>query len=545
MKVLCKTSFWLDKRETHLAIFLTIFFFVLSTAICRGSDTSGKSPGIYIDSIAIENNNIFDLDSTKYDFWLFRLANKLHFKTRRFVIKRELLQERGDLFCRKLADETERNLRSLSFLWDAQIELYHTEDGVNVVRVATSDTWTLLGGVTINRTARQTNLHLRFEELNLLGLGQYVSFNYFFRDFDDDYVQMSFLERRLFGSRLYIELFYNEDPEIGLKGFSIGKPFYALDSKVKYRVSYSQLHRRDDYYSSGNIIAQDKVSGALFNSFAAGRFGTYDSKVTVGVDFQYRDIDVTDEIVFYTGDNIRFPNDSLYYTITPEFGIYNVEYIKKTRINKFRKTEDMLFTKGGTIAFGWGIDGRDGMLLFRTAAISFAFATHFGANLVFLRLLRKYWFDGQVDFRKMANLSIRYYNNGLSWLTPMVNVEYSEDVRLDGMAVIYLGENNGLRGYPKNYSTGERRFVVNIENRIFPGIEFLSADFGAVQFIDLGQSWKKEEGFDIRNTLWSVGMGLRIGVERISNARMMRLDLAYAGKLQDWQLSFGLGQYIE
>jgi len=102
-----------------------------------------------------------------------------------------------------------------------------------------------------------------------------------------------------------------------------------------------------------------------------------------------------------------------------------------------------------------------------------------------------------------------------------------------------------LRGYPKNYSTGEKRIAGNIECRIFPGINILSADLGAVQFFDFGKSWKYDSNLRFRDLLWSVGIGLRIGVERVSSAKMMRFDLAYAGKLKDWQISFGLGQYVK
>jgi hemolysin activation/secretion protein len=126
----------------------------------------------------------------------------------------------------------------------------------------------------------------------------------------------------------------------------------------------------------------------------------------------------------------------------------------------------------------------------------------------------------------------------------MIKAEYTDDIIEDGWPMLFLDENNGLRGYPRNYTLGNRRIIVNIENRFFSGLEILSIDLGAVQFIDFGQSWYADESIKARDILWSVGVGLRFSAEKISNARMMRLDFAYAGELKDWQLSFGVGHYV-
>jgi hypothetical protein len=267
--------------------------------------------------------------------------------------------------------------------------------------------------------------------------------------------------------------------------------------------------------------------------------------VTLGLEFIYRDIEVEDKNLYDPRQQIRFSSDSLYHVIAPEFRIQNFEYIKATRINSFRRIEDIAFEKGGSVRYGWAREGRENSPLFKDILVTLIYGAHWRSNLLFLDVQRRYWFQGSRNFRKTAYVSIRYYNNGTSWVTPMVNAVYTEDFRADTMATLYLGENNGLRGYPKNFSTGERRLAVNMETRIFPGIEFFSADLGAVQFVDVGKSWVRgtEIGFD--DLLWSVGTGLRLGLEKFSNARTMRIDLAYAGKIKEWRLSFGLGQYVE
>jgi outer membrane protein assembly factor BamA len=534
-----------SRRPKSGTLFCLAAVILIVGGSCLAADAGNDGAGVRIDSIHIENTNIFDLDSAQYDYWIFAVINKLHIKTRKYVIARELLQKKGDLFSRELADETERNLRTLSFLWNARVDLVRSPDGSDVMEVVTSDTWTLLGGLSISRIAGRTQYHMRLEELNLLGAGQFVSFHYYFREVDDDYVQLTFLERRLFNSHLFLELFYDSSPEVGVRGLATGKLFHSLESKVSYRGTLTELDRRNDYYSEGEIVADEKMRGTLMNVRGAYRFGTYLNKVTLGCELVHRDIKVTDERLFDPRYHVRFSEDSLYYVIAPEFAIQSFDYIKTTRLSSFRRIEDIGFEKGAAVRFGWARDGRKNGTLFNNIQVTLNHAGHWGSNLLFLKLQRMYWFKESRNFRKTAQFSIRYYNNGTSWVTPVINAVYSEDLRPNTVATLYLGENNGLRGYPKNFSTGERRFVANIENRIFPGIGFFSADLGAVQFVDFGRSWARGTGLKVGDILWSVGVGLRIGVEKFSNARTTRIDLAYAGKIKEWRLSFALGQYVD
>lgn len=507
-------------------------------------ETSPRISQVLIDSISIENNNIFDLDSAKYDFWLFHLANKLHIRTKKYVIARELLLDKGEPFSHRLAEESERNLRALPFLWNARLNLVQQPSGKNVLKVTTSDTWTLLGGLSINRSAGETVVHMRAEEQNLLGTGQYISLHHYVRDTLEDYSQFSYLERRLLNTRTFLQVFYDGNPEIGQTSLSLGRPFFSLDSKYSAQFDYINWDRRDDYYDGGYIIAQNKIRGNQLVLSGAYRTGSYYDKVQFSTQLVYGDISVSSKQYLVEGERVDFPKDSLFYAVIPSFSIKSYEYLKTTRIENFHRIEDVLFLTGAIMSYGRYFDNH-GDKIYDFTAFEIDYSKHFKSNLLFMSVERRYWFNGSRYFRKMTNFSIRYYNNGLLWLTPQVRLKFDEDFREDGMASLYLGENNGVRGYRKNYSTGRKRLVGNIENRFFPGLEFLSADFGVVQFFDFGRSWWNDRDLKFNDLLWSVGIGLRIGVEKVTSAKTMRFDLAYAGKTKDWQVSFGLGQYIK
>jgi len=525
------------------ALYAAILIFIVLSNSASSRNTSSTDNVTLIDSIIVENENIFNTDSSRYDYWLYRLANKMHINTRKFVVKREILLKEGEAFSRELADETERNLRALPFISTAEVELQNDTTGRNLVYVRTTDVWTLSGGFSVHRSSGNDTYQLALKETNLLGMGQYVDMNYFFRDFDDDYAQITISERRLFGSHMYMDLFYDESPEIGMKAIFFGRPFWSLDSRFDYHFFVADIDRRDDFYSDGLIIGQNDITGSNFTARADYRFGNYSQKITTGLEIEYKDTRISNQRLYSDSLNFNFPQDSLYWNIAPVAAIGNYKYVKTRRINQINSIEDIGLITSSAIKTGWVIDPSSGQKLYNRLSVSNKYATLAGANFLFLNFNWDFWFNGQEDFRKRQHHSIIYYNNGLPWLTTMLKGSYTKDRRSDGTQRLYLGENNGVRGYAKNYQAGDQRFNATFEARFFSGLQLFATSLGAVQFIDLGQCWSPDTDFEWNRNLWSIGAGLRLGVAKYSNSKVIRIDLAYAGKIRGWQLSFGVGQY--
>ena len=110
--------------------------------------------GTIIDSIVIEPRNIYNTTEPRYDRWVFRVANTLHYVTRQKVIRRELLFRKGDPFSLEIAEEIGRNLRTRLALNDAWVAPEVLPNGHLLVRVVTVDKWSLVGGVQVHAAAR-------------------------------------------------------------------------------------------------------------------------------------------------------------------------------------------------------------------------------------------------------------------------------------------------------------------------------------------------------------------------------------------------------
>jgi hypothetical protein len=80
-----------------------------------------EAAGATIGEIRIDPRNIFDLSDPQEDKWLFRWANRLHIQTRPGVIERSLLFKSGEPVSARVMEETERLLRSNSYLYDVRL----------------------------------------------------------------------------------------------------------------------------------------------------------------------------------------------------------------------------------------------------------------------------------------------------------------------------------------------------------------------------------------------------------------------------------------
>jgi hemolysin activation/secretion protein len=94
---------------------------------------------------------------------------------------------------------------------------------------------------------------------------------------------------------------------------------------------------------------------------------------------------------------------------------------------------------------------------------------------------------------------------------------------------LQLGGDNGLRGYPLRYQSGEHRLLFTIEERVYTDwYPFRLFRVGGAVFYDIGRAW----GGPFQNPVnpgWlsDVGFGLRILSDRSSFGKVLHADIAF------------------
>ena len=501
--------------------------------------------GSIIDSIEIDNRNIYDLQDRRYKGFLFRAADHLHIVTKQQIVRQELLFSVGDKFDPELVAETARNLRTRFPFNDAWIETKQIGPGRVLVRVVTIDQWSLVGGLrSINREGQETDMRIGFDERNLLGRAQFFSFDVYLREKHPDYMQVAYNEPRLLGKRWAVGLTYRSDPHNTLKQFELSRPYYSLAQRLDLYLHVQNVVVLNRFVGSDGAVQAEWMSHGDQVAMHAGlRYGPPRRKMAVFGDYRYVSLRIRDTARYAAGyaDN-AFPADSTYHFFSLGSSYQRLNFIVEKRLRGFGYAEDV--TLGATVGLAYG---RAFLPDFKSyyydlLRAELAWSGKRGSNLLNVVYSRSYWYKYSRELRRHSVLDLIWYNNRLTFLTLAMKSHFESD-RGGVFQRLVLGGKSGLRGYPTEFSSGDRLHVINFEGRFFTGLELLSVKLGAALLADVGRAWKLSEPLNIRGYHWSLGAGLRFSLENLLRGEIIRADLA---RTEDgfWELSMGAGLYF-
>lgn len=514
----------------------------------KSESVESQAEGMVIDSIVIDNRNIYDTDDAAFSGLIFRLANKLHYRTRKSVIRRELLFDKGDVYSRELTEESSRNLRSRLVLYDAWIEKQILPDNRLLLRVVTIDQWSLAGGLNVNRDGNETTYNLGIRDKNFVGGNQFVSLYYYSESDGDDYLEGSFVDLRFFGRPCRVNLDYRGNPSDKYRRVVYGRPYYNLGQKFSYRLSVTETSGRREVYRDDVNIGASFYEGDLASATTSYRFGSYDKKLQIETLYRYRFEQMSGYTIFSeTAEDSTlalagFPADSICHQLGVGASLSGFDYAMFRQVDGFGFTEDFVLGRFVRLSYSRAFNPEFDDHEFDAASVELSRYYAYKSNLVFIDYDRTFWFRGRENLRRRTYVSGKYYNRAHDLLTIAVRVAYSSDWRQKDVNSLALGGTTGIRGFERFFRTGDRRLVFNLEGRFYPDWKILSVRLGNVIFTDMGNIWKRGQPLGFRGFDVSVGMGLRLAFEKSSRS-IVRIDLAYSGR-NGWQLSIGTGQYF-
>ncbi|MCP4567764.1 MAG: hypothetical protein GY841_09325 [FCB group bacterium] len=503
---------------------------------------------LIIDSVEINSENVFELDSPAHNNFLFRLANSCHIVTRRSVVVRELLLRQGHPYDSALANESERNLRSLPYLLKTEIFMKRGGNGDNILVVNTSDRWTTTGGVSLHRSGGRSDLQIGLEENNFLGYGLFMSHDYFILEDDHNFYQFEIRDNRFLGRKLMTGFLYSDNPRSGRLVARAGKPFYSLKQQWAGQIDYARILRRNDYPLDSFIAARDRLRAQELHLLGIYRVGQPHMKYHFGLAYAYKDIRANDRKFMIADTNSQDLNlpplagDSIINYLEASIRFQQNNYHKYSRLNRFHKPEDINLGLDARISFGEAFLADNARYQYLQSRINYIFGWE--EILIINAVSGEGWYSAGQRMRTVASASMKTYWKYRHNQTLVFGLRFRSDRLKNRSQTTYLDEDRGLRGYPLYHAGGEDRLIINIENRFFSDVEILTVGLGGVIFADIGNIWSRDSEILLRDTHSAIGIGLRLGTSRSSQAEIIRIDLAYAVSLQNWQISFGTGQFF-
>lgn len=487
-----------------------------------------EAAGAVIGKVRIDNQNIFNLEDPKENNALFRLANRLHIPTRPSAIRRSLLIRSGERVSQRRIEESERLLRSYPFLYDVSIRPVAYRDGVVDIEVRTRDTWTLQPGVSFSRSGGSNRTGFLLKEQNLFGSGVAVGLS---RESTVDRSSREFEIRhsQLFGNWTAFEFKTASKSDGSARSFSLARPFYALDTRWALGVSTGRFDQIDSIYTNGDIVGQyrhQQQSGEVFGGWSNGLVGGWVQRFSVGLGYQedaYQ-IDPTRPAP------ARLPPDQ---TLAYPFVRYEVvedNYVKVINRDTIGRPEYVARGFSSQVQLGRTSSGlgstRD--LWVYSGAASKGFRTGSGGDLLGGITLSGQYGDGRGE-RQFYGATVRHFlphgSRGLFYAAAAV------DAVRNPLAPdqLLLGGDNGLRGYPLRYQSGNQRVLLTLEERVYTDwYLFQLIRVGGAVFFDLGRAWGGPfENLANPGWLRDLGFGLRLLNDRTSSRNVVHVDLAF------------------
>ncbi len=493
------------------------------------SDAELKASKAVVGEILIDNQNIFNLDDPKDNYWLFRLADRLHGRTRASVIRSQLLFKPGDRYDRRVIDESERILRANNYFYDAWIRPVRYHDGKVDLRVTTRDVWTLNPGFNYSRTGGTNSTGVQLEELNLVGSGTDVALSRT-RNVDRTESLLAVSNQHAFGTWTALGFDYADNSDGHYRDFVINRPFYALDTRAAGGLSGNDDSQTDYLYDRSNIIdefhSQHNFLSA-YGGWSPGLQNGWVQRLSAGVtydEYEFSPLPLTT----WSGPTL-LPGDRRFLYPWVEYDLVGDDYVRLYNHDQILRTEDFYLGTIATLRLGWA----DSALGSSQSALMIQGTAGKGYRTDGSTLLLASDFSGRVEngvlYNGVADASVRYYYEQSSkWLffTTLVG---TKAWRPDLDNQVLLGGDNGLRGYPLRYQDGTARTLFTVEQRYFTDwFPFRLFRVGGAIFFDAGRTWGEPPlAQPSLGLLKDAGFGLRFGNARSGLGNVIHVDVAF------------------
>jgi hypothetical protein len=491
------------------------------------SDAQLEADKAVIGKIYIDNRDIFDLQDPKDDTWLFRLANRLHIKTRASIIREQLLFKPGQRYQRRLLDETERILRADGYFYDAWIRLVSYHDGKVDVRVTTKDVWTINPGFNYGRSGGTSSTGAKLEDISFLGTGIDLAVSHS-NNIDRSSTQFSITDPHTLGTFTAVSLNYADMSDGHLREFTAQSPFYALNTRWAGGVYGLDDLQTDSLWDRGAIIDQfaDHHQGAqIYGGLSQGLHDGWVERWSTGVTY---DEHLFSPLAVVPG-TILMPPDRRFLYPWVQVDLLQDDFLRLFNHDQIARTEDFYVGTAVSARVGWADSSwgsSQSALIFQSNA-SKGFV-HGGSTLLLFSDFSGRVTDGRLRNGVMDG-SVRYYvEQSKNWLF-FTTLLGTKGWNLDLDDQVLLGGDSGLRGYPLRYQDGDARALWTVEQRYFTDwYPFRLFRVGAAVFFDAGRTWGQAP-LAVPNFGWlaDAGFGLRLGNARTALGNVVHVDLAF------------------
>lgn len=500
-------------------------------------DSLAALNGKTIGNIEFVTLDVFDPEVEGEDTALYRFLNRVHVNTRQNVIDSQLLFSRGDTFNSSEVTETERILRSRSYLISAFIMPSRIcEDSVELT-VVTKDSWTTQPQTTFSHAGGETESGFGLSEGNVLGTGNSFGFGYESSQ-NRNRVYYEFSNPYFLNKPIDITLGYAETSDGEDTIFRLSHPFYSLNTPYAMGVRSETINSVEKIRQGEALLNEYKHNSENIEVFYGAAINISErstSRIYLGATHERSEYSAVPTSIepLPVSEEFIYPWIGYEY-IENKFRIYR-------NINQIQRPEDISVGANLFVKLGYG-DSEDedsgNVALYNirfddVLGLGHHHLVTFSASL-----------DGR-DYSERNDIDAKLFNGNIGYNGFIDNKNrwyagagYSWSENLPPHRQITTGGSISLRGYPLDYLRGEELVQMTLERRYFTELHLFNVlRVGYVAFFDAAKMWGgnnrwRQLGDEFAPTrgsrmLSNVGFGLRLTSSKTHIGNVVHIDVAF------------------
>jgi hypothetical protein len=518
---------WRRVAAVVVGVFLAL---AVRAAVAPATWEELEAQGAVIAGIEIRVVDVFDPNEPESRYWFARAANVIHIRTKREVVRRELLFKVGERVDAAKIHDSERALRTkLDAARDAVIEPERIADGKVWALVVFKDAWTLDADLHFGHVGGQSSYTVKAHERNFLGFGKGLLLSHD-HTFERDIDTAAYYDPQVLGSLWTLNTNYKRLSDGRSRYLDLQRPFYTVDTPWKVEILGSDLVQTLTLYDLAHqvyAVSDRQRTAKLEAAWAYHRSGS--SVFRIGAGFIARRMEYAGAITYRPGvlppldvQNHRLEGPELTWEL---FQSRNRNFTDMASIGRYES-----FNLGWDVTAALGYYGRfagsssGGPFLSVSASKGWLLGDKtllVDSGLLQGRREDRLWRGG------LLSNEFTVYNQSFARQTIAADVRLDLSLRPDPEDWLYLGGEDGLRGYPNHFRAGDRRWIATGEDRIVtPWALWGLLRVGFVGFVDLGAIHTFSAG-SWGSPYSDVGFGLRFGNLKSRVSQVIEFTIAF------------------
>lgn len=456
--------------------------------------------------------SVKDTSQKPHDF-VSKTGNALHVKSQHLTIRNRLLIHKNDRFDSLLVKESERLIRSQSYIHDVSFQtlpVVGNSDSVDVF-IRVSDLWSIIPDGALS------NSHVAIElvDRNLGGLG-----HTFWNKYNQDYLN----GKNSYAAYYYIPNFKNsyvsskflyeiDENRNYYRGIHIERPFFSPVARWAGGVLVSQQQKPDWIYKNdtsrlfltSKFNIQDVWGAAAWQIFKGNSVNNRTTKlILTGRVFNIR----------YLEKPLEQPELYDYYTNEKFYmagiGVSSRNYVQQSYIFRFGTPEDVPVGNAYSIVGGYQLKNQERWYWgLRHSWGTFFKWGYFGAQFEYGTFL-----NASVPTQGVITAGINYFSGLFSignWkFRQFVRPELTYGINRSHYDRLTLNDGYGLNGFNSDVLSGTSRLLLVVQTQSYAPWNLIGFRFGPYINFSLGMLGDEVSGFSRSRVYPQIGMGVLI-----------------------------------